>query len=89
MIAMATIARSGRYYCPRLGGKAALPTPIQSGVRSPRTLSSFARTITTQLRLNSDGRWSALIAVPGDEEIVKDAETFFGRELARYNHAVS
>jgi hypothetical protein len=39
--------------------------------------------------LNSDGRWSALIAVPGDEEIVKDAETFFGRELARYNHAVS
>lgn len=28
------------------------------------------------------------IAVPGDEDIVKAVEAFFGRELARYNHAV-
>jgi len=28
------------------------------------------------------------VAVPGDEDIVKDVEQFFGRELARYNHAV-
>ena len=32
------------------------------------------------------GRFS--IAVPGDEDIVKDVETFFGGELARYNHSV-
>lgn len=28
------------------------------------------------------------IAVPGDEDIVKTVETFFGRELARYNHSI-
>ena len=28
------------------------------------------------------------VAVPGDEEIAPEVERFFGRELARYNHAV-
>lgn len=32
------------------------------------------------------GRFS--VAVPGDGEIAPEVERFFGRELARYNHAV-
>jgi len=28
------------------------------------------------------------VAVPGNEEIAQEVEEFFGRELARYNHAV-
>jgi hypothetical protein len=32
------------------------------------------------------GRFS--VAVPGDEEVAPQVEAFFGRELARYNHAV-
>lgn len=32
------------------------------------------------------GRFS--IVVQGDEDIVEDVEEFFGRELARYNHAI-
>jgi hypothetical protein len=28
------------------------------------------------------------VAVPGNEEVASEVERFFGRELARYNHAV-
>lgn len=28
------------------------------------------------------------VAVPGGEEVASEVERFFGRELARYNHAV-
>lgn len=28
------------------------------------------------------------VAVPGDEDVAPSVEAFFGRELARYNHAV-